>query len=316
MTYEPGLTRRPFVQAGGGIGTHIVTALTATKKFNITAITRPDSTSPIPAGLAVAKVNYDSHAEVVAALKGQDVLIITLAMHVPQDQQHKLIEAAAAAGVSYVLPNEFGSDNSNPNMHAPVMLFGGKNQYLEKTEQLGKSAWIGFVTNPWYDWCFTRGLFGIDVKNRVAKFYDDGNTRTNTSTMAQVGRGVTALLSLPLKTTDGSPSLEGYRNRYVYVSSFLTTQNEMLSEVQRVTGTKPADWQVSYTPTEQVKEEGKNKWLKEGDFSGMIGYMFGTYFSKDLGGNFEHKKNNAALGLPQEDFEQATRLAVDVALAE
>ena len=292
-----------------------MSALKEKSNFNITGITRADSSTALPEGIAVKKIDYDSHESLVAALKGQDVLIITLAISAPQDIEHKLIDAAAAAGVSWVLPNEFGSDNSKPTMHAPVLLFGGKTRYLEQVEKLGKSSWIGVVNNPWYEYSLGGGLFGIDIKNRVARLWDDGNTKTNTTTFAQVGRGLAGLLSLPVSTTDSSPSLSDFKNKYVYISSFLTTQNEILASVQRVTGTSPSDWQVSYSPVEEAKKTGKEKFVKEGDFLGMIGYMYGTYFSKGLGGNYQEKRDNRVLGLHDEDLDEATNRTVEMTMA-
>ena len=88
----------------------------------------------------------------VPALKGQDALIITLAFTAPEEVQHRIIEAAAAAGVPWVLPNEFGSDNGNSSMSKAIPLNEHKRQYREKIESLGKSSWIGVITNPWYEY--------------------------------------------------------------------------------------------------------------------------------------------------------------------
>ncbi len=95
-------------QAGGNVGKYIADALLKTGKHKVTAITRPDSTSKFPTGMEVKKVNYDDQSSLVEALQGQEVLIITMAVMAPEDQEAKLIEAAAAANVPWVLPNEYG----------------------------------------------------------------------------------------------------------------------------------------------------------------------------------------------------------------
>ncbi|CAF3802094.1 unnamed protein product [Adineta steineri] len=98
-----------IVGGGGQVGKFIVDELLKIGKHKITAITREDSTSKMPPGVEVKKVNYDDPSSLVEALKGQEVLIITMAVTAPKEQQTKLIEAAAAANVPWVLPNEYGA---------------------------------------------------------------------------------------------------------------------------------------------------------------------------------------------------------------
>lgn len=85
----------------------MVAALLKTGKHTITAITREDSKSEMPKGCKVAKVNYDDDASLVAALKGQDALVITLGVMAGKDVQQKLIRAAGEAGVPWVMPNDW-----------------------------------------------------------------------------------------------------------------------------------------------------------------------------------------------------------------
>jgi uncharacterized protein YbjT (DUF2867 family) len=73
-------------------------------KHKVTAISRHDSKSAIPAGVQVAKVDYDDHQSLVTALEGQDALVITLGALAPQDYQRRLLRAAVDAKVPWVLP--------------------------------------------------------------------------------------------------------------------------------------------------------------------------------------------------------------------
>src|SRR4051812_15604681 len=95
------------------------------------------------------------------------------------------------------------------------------------------------------------GWFGIKISEREALFFDDGKTLITTTTIAQTCRGVTALLGLPIHTTDGSSSISDYKNKFLYLQSFTTTQEAMLSEVQRATGTTPSEWKVDYKSTDE-----------------------------------------------------------------
>ncbi|KAI9787834.1 MAG: hypothetical protein M1816_007401 [Peltula sp. TS41687] len=302
-----------IVGASGQQGKHITDALLATGKHAITALSRPESTGEFPSDVTVKKVDYGSHSALVEALKGQDALIITLAIGTPPDQQTKLIEAAAEAGVSWVFPNEYGSDNAHPDI-AAIPLNAVKTQYRQRVEELGKSSWIGIVNNPWYEYSLGWGRFGIDIKNRTASLYDDGQTKTVTTTMPQVGRAVASLLSLPV--SGSSPSLSDYKNKFVYIESFFISQHEMLASVQRVTGTSPDDWNVSYRPAAEAVKEGNEK-CQKGDFMGAVDILYGTNFMPGKGGDYAVTKGtaNGILGLPKEDLDDATKVAVQQAEA-
>jgi len=143
----------------GQIGRVILDALVATQKFNISAVSREESSATFPTGVAVKKGDYSNDSFLVEALKGQDVLIMALSFQSPPELQTRMIKAAAEVGVAYVLPNEFGSDNGHPIMRESVMVNAGKTQYRDQVEQLGKSSWIGIVNNPWYDYVSRLQLF-------------------------------------------------------------------------------------------------------------------------------------------------------------
>ena len=73
-------------------------ALVATGKHTVTALTRPDSTSEIPNGVKSVTVDYADKESLVAALRGQDALIITLSITAPPETHPALVEAAGPAG--------------------------------------------------------------------------------------------------------------------------------------------------------------------------------------------------------------------------
>ncbi|CAF1379471.1 unnamed protein product [Adineta steineri] len=127
-----------IVGGGGQVGKFIVEELLKIGKHKITALTREDSTSKMPPGVEIKKVNYDDPSSLVEALKGQEVLIITMAVTAPKEQQTKLIEAAAAANVPWVLPNEFGGNPTEVEMQKDSFIGEGKTKYRDHIEKL---AW-------------------------------------------------------------------------------------------------------------------------------------------------------------------------------
>lgn len=282
-------------------------------------ITREDSTSQLPTGVEVKKVNYDDSSSLVEALKGQEVLIITMAVTASKEQQTKLIDAAAAANVPWILPNEFGGDPTELEMQKDTMLGEQKAKYREHIEQLGKSSWIGIICNFWYEFSLagSSSRYGFDFENRSVTLFDDGNTRINTSTWPQTGRAVAKLLSLkilPVDANDKSASLSDFKNKFVYISSFNISQRDMLDSVLRVTGTTLVDWKVSYEPVKERYQSGVEE-FRNGNMLGFAKLLYARMFYPDNSGNYEITKglHNDILGLPKENLDEYTNIAVEMA---
>lgn len=267
----------------------------------------------------MAKVNYDDQNSLVQALEGQEVLIITMGVMAPPDQQSKLIEAAAAANVKWVFPNEWGFNTENAGLIRDIPHTGGKEVVRSQIEKLGKSSWIGITCNFWYEFSLggTSDRYGFDFANRTLTFFDDGTTRINTSTWPQCGRAIASLLSrkvLPEDENDKSPTLSHFRNKMVYISSFNVNQEEMFESVMRVTGTSTDDWKISYEDT-PGRYQSATEALKKGDRSGFARMMYTRLFYQDGSGNYEASRglDNDALGLPKEDLDEYTKAAIEYA---
>ena len=305
-------------QAGGQSGKYITEELLNGGKHKVTALTRADSTSEIPEGAEIAKIDYADHASLVKALRGQDALVITMNVRAPPDQQTKLIDAAAEAAVPWILPNEWGYDNDHPGLAKDIAPVGENalkvRQYIEK---VGKSSWIVVSCGFWYEYSLSFGpqTFGFDLKNRSVTFYDDGNTHINTSTLRQCGRSAAKLLALkisPDDENDKSPCLEHYKNKSVHVSSFNVSQKDMLESVMRVTGSKLEEWKIEHEPSTSRYKAGVDAMMK-GDYLGFAQMMYARVFFQDGSGEPEKSKGlqNDVLGLPKEDLDEATKLAID-----
>lgn len=81
------------------MGLAIIGALTKGGKHNITALSRAGSKSAIPDGVKTISVDYSNESQLVEALKGQQMLIISLAVTAPPETQGNVVAAAAKAGV-------------------------------------------------------------------------------------------------------------------------------------------------------------------------------------------------------------------------
>ena len=166
------------------------------------------------------------------------------------------------------------------------------------------------MNNLWYEFSLSGGYFGIDIKNRTANLYDNGETKTTSSTMPQVGRAVASLLSLP--GSGSSPNLSDYKNKFLYINSFFISQHDMLASVQRATGTSSKDWKVSYRSGTTAVEEGYIG-LRAGDHMKGIDVLYGTNFLPGKGGDYAVTKGtaNKALGLPEESLDEVTKMVVN-----
>ncbi|KAJ6605426.1 putative isoflavone reductase family protein [Mycena vulgaris] len=304
-----------IVGAAGQVGSFIVEALLKGGKHRITAITRADSTSKLPAGVEVKKVDYEDPASLVEALRGQDALIITMSVMSPPGQSAKLIEAAAAANVPWVLPNEYGIDPTETEMQNDIILGPAKKADRDLIEKLGKSSWVGIACSFWYEYSLGGGpsLYGFDFKNRSVTFFGDGTQKVNASTWPQTGLAVARLLSLkvsPDDANDTSATLSQFRNKPLYVSSFLLSQKDMFASVLRVTGTKESDWKIEHEAHEARYAAGVAQ-FKGGDRRGFGKLLYTRVFYPDGCGNYEarHGLHNDILGLPKEDLDEFTKIA-------
>jgi len=292
----------------------MVRSLVADGKHNIFAITRQDSTSKMPEGVTVKRVDYESHESLISALKGMDILVVTLSGTTPPETSYKLIDAASAAGVPWIIPNEWGFDVSRGDGTAGREVFLGPPQLKirEYIKAKGNLSFIAVACGFWFEWSLAVPLaFGIDFDNKTATLYDQGTTKIHISTWPRVGSMVSKLLSLPLKSENG-PCLEKYRNNSVYGASFFACQKDLLDSAMRVTKTKPEDWQITYEPTHERYAAGM-KQFQAGDRRGFGKFLYARLFYPDGCGNLETEKplDNEVFGLSNEDMDEATKRAIN-----
>lgn len=315
LGYENRIRNVAIVGAGGQIGKFVTASLLEKGHFKITAISREGSNKPPAKGVQVAPVDYDKPETIVAALKGQEALIITMSLSAPPDQQAKVIEAAAKAEVPWVIPNEFGGDTRNVQFGNEVLVGPPKVKARALIDSLGKSSWIGITSSFWYEYSLCGpGLFGIDIAKREVLFFDDGKQRINTSTFSQIGRAVAQVLSLPILPEDEDDkklTLSAYRNDFARFCSFTLSQHEMFDAVKRVTGTSNADWKIDSSPAKTQYEMYKSK-LPEGDRRNSAGMLYTRYFYPGETQGL-YVTDNAKLGLPQEDLNEVTKEVVKMA---
>ena len=214
--------------ATGRLGPFILKSLVA-EGFAVTTITRESSTATTPAGVRATQIPDSFPAEsLVEAFRGQDAVVSAL----PPDEEldGRIIESAEAAGVYRFIPSEYGSNAQNAKSLALVALFRIKAKAIDllKTKQSPTFTWTAVLTGPFFDWGLTTGFLGFDLKNHTAKIFDGGKGVFSTTALPTIGLAV----ARSLKAVDETA------NKFVYVSSFETTQLEILASVEKATGKK------------------------------------------------------------------------------
>ncbi|KAG9228733.1 hypothetical protein BJ875DRAFT_226777 [Amylocarpus encephaloides] len=250
----PTLNNVIVIGGGGNIGVAIVSAL-ITSKFNVSVLTRLESEGTFPEEVKIFRSDY-SLPSVTEIFRGWDAVVCALSHNV-WGEQLKLIDAAVAAGVKRFIPSEYGTNMLNANL---VKLFSprldAKVDVLEllRTKESEGLSWTGIATGPFFDWGFQISLFGFsNVKDRSAVIYDGGDRPFSTTNVNQVANAVVAVLSKPEETI----------NKYLFVDSFTTTQNEILRALEKASG----KWQVKESMTEAALRKGKELVVK-GDYGG------------------------------------------------
>ena len=302
-----------IIGAAGNVGQYITKELLASGKHTVTAITRTESTTKLPEGVKVAKVDYDDKSSIVKALKGQEVLIIALSVRAPKGTQDTFIEAAAEAGVAWVMPNEYSPDYGGNEQFGKDSLLGpGIVEARQHIEKLGVSSWVGLVCSFWYPQLLAHPLhaYGFDIPNKKVTFFDDGETKVTQSTLEQCGRAVAGLFGLPI---DGAtPCLNQWKNKACYISSFTLSQKEMLKAICAVTGDTESDWTVEYeSSTERYKRSQES--LQRGEREGFMICMATRVFFKDGYGDYVNMLEDEQFGLVKEDVNKVTKEGVELA---
>jgi len=288
-----------IVGASGNLGKQTVNFLLAKGIHTITAISRLESSATFPDGVVVKRGDYSDAEFRKEALQGQDVLVLQVEM-MSMDVQEIFIRTAAEVGVPWILPTEFGSDTTS-KLVQELHLMKLKVNIRSLIEELGVSSWIAVVTNPWFDFSMKLGMWGIDIKNRTAKFWGDGWPRIPTTTLRRAGEATALLLSLP------GEELENLRNRHFYVHSFMGSQKYFLESVMRVTDTTEKDWKIQEVDVEEAYEKAKNR-AAEGDIPSMVEMLYILHFMDGYGGDYSAKLiTNEELGLENEDIDDAVR---------
>ena len=195
-------------------------------------------------------VNYEDEASLVEALKGQDVLLNCLSVATPSETERRMIDAAAVAGVQWVVPKEQRSGalishqthksdrhiGSLPLDRTLVLICGRAGPVSVWCWLPGNPAvhreqgmfWAAQCSSFWYEHSLVSPqCFGFELEKKRVTFFDDGTTRVTATTWDQRARAIASRLSLPLESNEIAHLMQ-WKNRQHYCSSFYVSQRDVL----------------------------------------------------------------------------------------
>ncbi|KAH1359733.1 hypothetical protein KXW29_007311 [Aspergillus fumigatus] len=284
----------------GNIGRIILRGLEDSSQFNITVLSRKESSAVFPDSVNVWKTDY-SKSDLEAAFTGQDVVISALGA-LGFTEQRKLVDAAVQSGVKRFLPSEFSCNSQNGAVIELLPLFQQKAdiiQYLKSKESTGLT-WTSLVTSLLFDWGLENGFLGYDISSWTATIWDDGNKKFTLTNEGHLSKVVVSVLQRPNET----------KNQILYIASVETSQNEILNAFETVTGCK---WSIIRTTTEEQVTEARMK-LSKGDFDGALTLVRATSYSNLPGLKSNYAKGfkvaNDILGLEWANVEDTVRTVV------
>ncbi|OOQ81561.1 NmrA-like family protein [Penicillium brasilianum] len=290
-----------LVGASGNIGKIILESLVVSSDFDITVVLRKESKAVFPSGVAVHKSDF-SVADLEAVFKGKDAVISALGA-TAFGEQKKLVDAAISAGVKKFVPSEFSASSQNDTVIQLLPLFEQKKELIEylKTKEADGFNWTGIATSGLLDWGLENGFLQFDIASRTATIWDGGDKSFTLTNEKSLGQSVVSVLR----------NLEQTKNKYLYVASVETTQREILTALEKATGTK---WTVQETTTETQLSVAAKK-LTGGDFEGAFILVRATVFGNSPGLNANYVKDtelaNDILGLKLESVEETVERVVN-----
>lgn len=218
--------------ASGNVGARVLSAL-LDLEFNVTVLSR--SSKPFPAAARVKVVDFTSVKSLSAAIAGQDAVIDTT-FSPDVEAPLRLIDAAAENGVYRFITSDFGLDPDLPGVHDMPVFARKKASYeaVKKHAAHHRLTYTLVACGAFLDWGISSGFAGLDLQEKKAFIFGDGNNVVPWTTLDDVGRATANVLLHPQETL----------NRPVYVHSVFMSQNQILSATKGVLGNE--GWETTY----------------------------------------------------------------------
>jgi hypothetical protein len=207
-------------------------------------------------------------ASLVSALKDQDAVVSFLGSPAMGEAQLSLIDAAAKAGVKRFISSEFGHNTDSEKVIRVLPVLGGKRSTIALIKSHPRLTWTAVITGLFFDWGLKISI-GVDAEKAKATVWDAGDVPFSTTNLRTIGQTL-------IKVLTDSAAYEDSKNRYIYLASHTTTQNELVAAAEKATGKK---FEITTVNGAETVAEATQK-LATGDYSGILSLIAGLAFSK------------------------------------
>jgi hypothetical protein len=297
-----------LVGVNSRIGPAILDALLASdEKSHIYLFLRPSSKPPPVQDPRIKVITLPDPAslhDLTKTLESHAIEYIVSALSPAQLELQKLLaDASIAAGVTRYILADYGSCRSDdpyildllPNFRKKREIREHCMRLVEDQKQEGHSgfSWTSIFTGHFFDYGLDTELLGLDIKGKKGILFDDGTDHWSTSTTAQIGRAVAAVI-------ESEERLDATRNKVLLIQSFRVTQRQVLDIVNRLLGEGKGLNVKSVPSREFVKEriEGAAK----GEYE-AVEEMVAVLGLKRSDWKGDAGLANEILGLAEEDLE-------------
>lgn len=301
------------------IGPAILDALLdSPEPFHIYLFLRPTSKPPPLESPHVTTVTLQDPAsldDLIDALHHHSIEYVVSALNAAQYELQKLLaDASLAAGVSRYILADYGSCRSDdpyildllPNFrrkrevreHCMRLVEDQANSSSSISDPSSYFSWTSIFTGHFFDYGLKSELLGLDIKNKTGILFDEGTDKWSTSTTAQIGRSVAAVLST-------GERLKATANKILLIQSFRVSQSQVLNTVNHLLKEEMKVEKVSSKQFVEDRIEGAAKGDNEAteEMVAVLGIKR-TDWKGDSG------FANEILGLKEEDLEQVVQLAL------
>ncbi|KAJ5126666.1 hypothetical protein N7448_007445 [Penicillium atrosanguineum] len=285
--------------ASGNVGAQVLNVLLHLE-FNVTVLSR--NSKPFPAAAHVKVVDFTSMESLSTAIAGEDAVIDTT-FSPEVETPLRLIDAAAKSGVYRFITSDFGLDPDLPGVH-DLPVFGRKKASYEAVKRHAADNHLTYTLvacGVFLDWSLSTGFSGLDLQEKKAFIFGDGNNVVPWTTLEDVGRATANVLLHPQETL----------SRPVYVHSLFMSQNQILGAAKNILG--GTGWGTTYNDMTPLLENALTD-LKIGNISAstfevQIQYCLAT---KKLAHPWA-MDDNTLLGLEEWNSEKVERLIQTIA---
>jgi len=287
------LNRVLLIGGTGNLGSLVLKYLLASpSRLTITVLSRRSSSAntAYPPGVSVAEIDDDyPSAQLVDAFHNADVVISAISMS-GMHHQRKFIDACVEAKVQRYIPTEFGLDDLPQWLLDLRPMFKTKHDvrdYLASKEDTGLT-WTSICCNVFFEMGIESGFFQFHWSEKKAVLVGDETVQWPATTLSTVATAVVRVIEKEEPTA----------NKILLIQDFMTSQKEILDEIQRHTG----KWDVEKRELDPWLEEAKEN-VKQGHNDGLPKLTFAV--ARTAGDWRENERfANALLELPTKTFEK------------